>query len=254
MNRKKNICLTCKVVFYDKPSKQRKFCSVKCRTNNIPVDITGQTFHRLTALKLSKVENGQTFWLFKCACENEKEINKSSVMRGLTKSCGCLRSGNPLCYNDLTGQTFNSLTAVQRVPKGNKGAYKWVFRCECGNEKEIDGRRVKSGQARTCGCVFWNENCSSYNFGRKKINGYILTCYWDENKKKRLISEHRLVMENYLKRRLYDFENVHHKNGIRDDNRIENLELWSSPQPYGQRVVDLVKFAREILSLYGESL
>lgn len=64
------------------------------------------------------------------------------------------------------------------------------------------------------------------------------------------IAEHRWLMQKRLGRELHRHEEVHHVNGVRNDNRIENLELWSTSQPKGQRVEDKVAWAKEILALY----
>jgi len=64
------------------------------------------------------------------------------------------------------------------------------------------------------------------------------------------IHEHRLIISEHLGRPLIKGENVHHKNGERADNRLSNLELWSTTQPSGQRVKDKIKWAKELLALY----
>lgn len=64
-------------------------------------------------------------------------------------------------------------------------------------------------------------------------------------------AEHRYIMELHLGRDLLPGESVHHINGVRNDNRIENLELWVSYQPSGQRAEDLVAWAKHIIELYG---
>jgi hypothetical protein len=58
-------------------------------------------------------------------------------------------------------------------------------------------------------------------------------------------------MSEMLGRKLMKHERVHHINGIRDDNRPDNLELWTTAHPAGQRVEDIVAFAKWVLSTYA---
>ena len=67
----------------------------------------------------------------------------------------------------------------------------------------------------------------------------------------REVQEHRHVMEQILGRPLLPNEEVHHRNGQRADNRPENLELWVTRQPKGQRAADLLAWAEEIVARYG---
>lgn len=79
-------------------------------------------------------------------------------------------------------------------------------------------------------------------------NGYMQR--WDGEKRK-LVLDHRAAMEEFLGRPLRKGETVHHKNGKRSDNRLSNLELWVKAQPAGQRAIDLLEWAREILERYA---
>jgi hypothetical protein len=81
----------------------------------------------------------------------------------------------------------------------------------------------------------WNPEHPNANIGRRKA----------------YVAEHRMVMSDYIGRPLRSDETVHHKNGNRADNRVENLELWSTNHPSGQRVDDIIEWARLFLESYG---
>ena len=68
--------------------------------------------------------------------------------------------------------------------------------------------------------------------------------------KREWMKQHRYIMEQKLGRKLFNFEDVHHKNGIKHDNRENNLELWIIKHPRGQRPIDLIEYAEWILKTY----
>lgn len=77
------------------------------------------------------------------------------------------------------------------------------------------------------------ERAARWNGGVVRRRGYIYIYARDHhsispNTQRKYVAEHRLVMEQILGRPLQPGEQVHHLNGVRDDNRPENLELWTT--------------------------
>ena len=156
-------------------------------------------------------------------------------------------------FKDLTGQTFSRWFVLSRGSTDKHRRIHWKCRCMCGAEKEVNGADLRNGRSKSCGCWYLGDGHHKWN-GGKGVNqkGYVEVYVTDYPGARGPIRtyEHIYVMAKHLGRPLASKETVHHKNGIKSDNKIRNLELWASKHPPGQRVTDLLEWARELIKQY----
>lgn len=217
---------------------------------------SGVRFEKLTVLSYSHQGTAGAVYNVRCDCGVEKQVLGSNLTAGSSKSCGCMRVNNrreatKARLIDRTGERCGRVTVIgidPDVPERCKT--RWLCECDCGSVFSLSKSSI--GRTKSCGCISRERTISSH----KNSYGYVILQGVDHpNSTKGGIGEHRYVMSQELGRPLLRHETVHHLNGIRDDNRIGNLELWSSAQPKGQRVTDKVAYAKEILRIYSpESL
>lgn len=116
-------------------------------------DLIGQKFGRLTAQHPVRSEPGKgTIWFCTCECGGSKEVPTGRLIRGTTRSCGCIKAEKQLNKN-IVGKRYGRLVAVRHEYDGDNGRDYWLFQCECGNTKIMPAANVKWGNVRSCGCL-----------------------------------------------------------------------------------------------------
>jgi hypothetical protein len=149
------------------------------------------------------------------------------------------------------GREFRPSSRHKRCPRCRFGDPTRYDRCRCG------ARKQRSSASCTQCCDRAGEASGTWRGGRTRTKaGYVMRLARDHPRapsNSGYVFEHILVMEQMLGRFLLEDENVHHLNGVKDDNRPENLELWVRAQPSGARASDLVEWAKEILRRYGDT-
>lgn len=167
-----------------------------------------------------------------CIVENCHQLrwdargNRCAAHRFVCVIDGCVRS-----TQQSNGKAGGSLCWMHRSRKHKTG----TFESLC----DVDGCKLpnvnRSGKRR---CEKHRGTTSVQGYRKVSVNG-------------KTRSEHTIVVEARVGRKLLSHEQVHHKNGQKTDNRSDNLELWSKSQPSGQRVEDKIMWAVEFLETYG---
>lgn len=128
------------------------------------IDLSGKTFGRLLVLHraedyVSPSGARRVCWRCRCECGKEVDVSGSLLVKGKTRSCGCLQKtlSSQRSLHDLTGNQYGRLTVMYRTddyigPTG-KRRVRWHCKCACGNETDVVAKTLENGATRSCGCL-----------------------------------------------------------------------------------------------------
>jgi hypothetical protein len=113
------------------------------------IDITGQKFNMLTAIRRANPEiiGTLSIWHCQCDCGGKRGVIQGDLTSNKVKSCGCLKE-----TPDITGKTFGLLTVLHKSEEKHPRATLWTCKCECGNVKDIKYGTLTDGTTISCGC------------------------------------------------------------------------------------------------------
>jgi len=234
-------CARCGAIF--PIYRPQQFCSVQCRVEATTVQRErGWCAHCRKEFALN--EKGQRYCSHACAARAYHA--KQSVT---TDEDGPIKnSGNPRFSRDEQGQWWYTPIGSRRYAR-TRASIGQCLVCEAAFLRNMFYRSEYC--SRSCAHrafykkhrgEFVGPKSRSWKGGTQRRKGYVFILAPDHPRcrgnQRRYIAEHMLVMEKQIGRYLEPHERVHHKNGVRDDNRPENLELWAHHHPSGQRVTE----------------
>jgi hypothetical protein len=231
----KSTCIQCGIIFSVIPNASGSFCSRKCYNKNKTRPELQQKPCEYCNVPFKPKYPEARFCSVKCLCRKNNEGKRRKL-----KTC------------IVCGASFDS-----------KHTNAYMCSRKCRGEHR---RKTRAAGCLRCGgpipfvsgntlIKYCSQECRAEPVGstRKNQYGYVSVKIPKDDPLgttiKRWELQHRYVVAKSIGRPLRSDEHVHHINGIRDDNRLENLELWCKPgterQVPGQRVSDLINYVIE---------
>lgn len=210
-------------------------------------DLTGNKYGRWTVIKRGE---RRKHWLCQCECGTEREVDTTALKTGKSLSCGCYqRELVRGTADDLTGKKFEMLTVIERAGDEYKRGY-WKCRCDCGNEKIVNGHHLRHGRIKSCGC--YARKVSAVTNSKHGMSTTRMYHIW-LGMKRRCNAETCTAYERYGGRGITvcnewenDFEAFHKwsiENGYSDDLTIDRIDNNKGYAPDNCRWVDYKKQA-----------
>ena len=235
-------CVACEQPFYCYPheaEKGRKYCSLTCRSSHLHKK--GVPALSRTPVNFTCKECGKPFIMMQAYLTAYLKKHGKDPMYC---SIDCSKAGRRKSADERNKFECAHCGKIEYRNRSSTGFRIYRQQKYCSQECKVAAQMVVA-QGRF--------DAGEYKKHTKK-NGYVWITVpaLSRSGGPKSIMEHRYVMAQHLGRELSTDETVHHVNGNRQDNRIENLELFSSRHGPGQRVIDKVDFAIEMLTLYPE--
>ena len=130
-------------------------CLSKERAAETVARFIGQRFGKLVALKPTEErKRGYIVWECKCDCGKTAYVASTDLLKGSTKSCGCLYKENVgrNSFKDLTGKRFGKLVVLGPTKMRKRTLIVWECKCDCGNTVYVPGMQLTAGSTVSCGC------------------------------------------------------------------------------------------------------
>ena len=125
-----------------------KSCGCSPPTSEHFINETGNRHGSLVVLERAENSNGgKAQWVCQCDCGVKVIVSADRLRRGITKSCGCLRSPNEV------GKKYGMLTVLSQESPAKDGHIKWKCRCGCGEITIVSGNKLRSGDTKSCSCA-----------------------------------------------------------------------------------------------------
>ena len=136
------------------------------------IDLTGETFGRLTVLWRLPSRKGKIFWSCLCVCGARPQVCGESLRSDRTRSCGCLSREAPGREAiDRTGQVFGELT-VRCRDLSKEDVVWWTCDCSCGAQLSVRAYCLQRGSTTSCGHICM-EDLSGQQFGRLTAKSFV---------------------------------------------------------------------------------